>query len=209
MSNPLSFVLWPLAVWLSAAAAAVAQPASRPQAPAGNMRNAFQLCDARTFVAMGLARSYFTGGRQKEPVRSLVKNDPWGRETAETLFRLADAGTLQHHAEFAADVLVQCAVANVVQVGAPKNQVRLCLARTDVGFYLHADRTAGLVRQEAISRTAARLKPREVYPTALVNAVAEVVYRPEKIPDLRALTSRMLWSCIQARPQGAASAASR
>lgn len=204
-----TFILWPLAALLVAATPVLAQPASSPQSPSGNMRKAFQLCDARTFVAMSLARAYLTGGRQKEPVLELVKNDPWGRDTAETLFRLADAGKLQHHAEFGADMLVQCAVANTVQVGAPKNQVRLCLARTDVGFYLHADRAAGLVRQEAISRTAARLKPREVYPTALVNAVAEAVYRPEKTPDVRALTSRMLWSCIRARTQGAASAASR
>lgn len=208
MARPLSIRLWSLSLLLAVAQPAHAQP-SGAQPPTGNLRKAFRLCDARTFVAMSLARAYMTGGRQKEPVLEMVKNDPWGRETAETLFRLTDAGKLQHHAEFAADVLVQCAVANTVPVGAPKNQVRLCLARSDVGFYLHADRTAGLVQQEAISRTAARLKPREVYPTALINAVANSVYRPEKIPDVRALSSRMLWSCIQARPPGAASAASR
>jgi hypothetical protein len=200
---------WLLGAALAAPWFACAQSASAPRGmPTGEAQRVFKLCDARAYAAMGMARTYLGNGRDKAPVREMVKDNTWGTQAAETLFRLADAGKLKHHAEFAADVLVQCAVVHSVPVGAPKSQVGVCLARTDVAYLLHADRKQGLVRQEAISRAAARLKPREVYPTALLNGVAEAIYVPKEPPDLRALSSRMLWTCIRARPQPSASAAS-
>jgi hypothetical protein len=180
-----------------------AQPSSAAQA-------AFRLCNARTFVAVNIARSYLHDEtRNKEVVLGAVKDHPWGRALAQQLFRRDDAGQLKHPAEFAADVLYQCAITEGLSVGAPKNVAQVCLARSDIAYYLHGDRAQGLVQQEAVSRATARLVPREVYPTALVNAVADAVYAPKELPELRAISERMLWACIKSAPPTPASAASR
>ncbi len=181
---------------------AQAQPASAVQA-------AFRLCNARTFVAMSIARSYLgDAARNKEVVLGAVKHHSWGSALAQQLFQRDQAGQLKHPAEFAADVLYQCAITEGLTVGAPKSVAQVCLARSDIVFYLHGDRAQGLVQQEAVSRTTARLVPREVYPTALVNAVARAVYAPKDLPDLRTVSDRLLWACINSQPT-AASAASR
>ncbi len=181
------------------AGAAEAQPSSAAQA-------AFRLCNARTFVAMTIARNYLSDTtKNKQAVLGAVKDHPWGKTLAQQLFRRDEAGELKHPAEFAADVLYQCAITESLSVGAPKNVARVCLARSDIAFYLHGDRAQGLVRQAAVARTTARLLPREMYPTALVNATADAVYAPKELPDLRAISERMLWACINSRPASAAS----
>jgi hypothetical protein len=178
------------------------------QAPSEQAQQAFKLCDARTFVALNLARIYLREGRDAEATLAPVKDSDWGRATVKELIRRVDAGELRHPAEFAADVLYQCAIRERLAVGRSKVTAQVCLARSDIAYELHAHRVQGLVRQEAIARTTQRLTPRELYPTGLVNVVAEAVYAPAQPPDLRALASQVLWGCIRSAPR-AASAASR
>lgn len=193
--------------WLATSlvlAALVSGPAEAQPSSAAQV--AFRLCNARTFVAMTIARNYLSDTtKNKQAVLGAVKDHPWGKTLAQQLFRRDEAGELKHPAEFAADVLYQCAITERLSVGAPKNVARVCLARSDIAFYLHGDRAQGLVQQEAVARTTARLVPREMYPTALVNAMADAVYAPKELPDLRAISDRMLWACINSRPASAAS----
>jgi hypothetical protein len=51
------------------------------------------------------------------------------------------------------------------------------------------------------------LTPPELYPPGLVPVVADAVYRPPTLPELRRLSGRVVWSCIQeqSRPAAAAS----
>lgn len=179
-----------------------AQSASPQQA-------AFRLCDARAFVALNMARTYLHDGKNRQQVLDAVKGNEWGSALAQELFRREESGQLRHHAEFAADVLVQCAINERVDVGATKPAVQLCFARSDIAHHLHNDRSAGLVRQEAVARTSAWLEPRSVYPTALVNAVAESIYAPVEPPSLRQAVGQMFWSCVRSARPAAASAASR
>lgn len=200
------------ALWLHGAAAS-AQPASappmRPAAPASAAQAAFKMCDARGFVAMNMARTYFAHDRNRHHVIDMVKRNDWALQQAEVLFKRVEEGKVRHPAEFAADVLAQCAAGQGMVIGASRNHVRLCFARVDVATQVHADRTRGLPREQAVSRAAEQFVPREVYPDYLLNSVADAVYARENLPDLRMLTSQMLWACIQTRPAGVASAASR
>ena len=128
---------------------------------------------------------------------------------AEDIFRRVDAGTVRHPGEVAADVLFECAAQQKISVGAPRQQVALCFTRTDVAFLLHLERSNQVVRQQAVSKVQARLKSRELYPMALINTVAEAVYAPSQLPDLRQLMGSVAWGCINRPPSAAASAASR
>jgi hypothetical protein len=184
----------------------VASATAQPQ-PGGSAQAAYRLCDARAFVAMNIARTYLLEGRNKELVLDAVKNHAWGQAMAQALFRRDETGELKHHAEFATDILYQCAIHEGVTVGAPKSTAQVCLARSDIAFYLHADRSRGLVRQEAVARTTARLTPRALYPTALVNAVAEAVYAPAELPELRQLAGKVVWACINSKPAPASAVA--
>ena len=118
---------------------AVLGPAAAAAAPASAAQAAFRLCDSRAFVALTLARTYLFEGRDRGRARALVKDHAWGRAMAEDLFRRAEAGTLRHHAEFAGDVLAQCAVAEGIPLGVSKSTAQLCLARADAAYLLHGD----------------------------------------------------------------------
>jgi|GEM_PF-3010122 hypothetical protein len=191
----------------SAGVFAQASAAAPPAAPSSGVQAAFRQCDARAFLAMNLARIYLDEGRNRPQVIEKVKRSDWGLQMAEALFKRVDEGRLQHPAEFAADVLGQCAAGAQLNVGASKTQTQLCLARADMVVHLHGYRTQGLSRADAVARTAERLQPREVYPVALIDAVAGPVFTPPSPPDLNAQWSQMLWGCIRARPARAASAA--
>ncbi len=201
---------WLAAIGLAAcnagafAQAAGAAPAA---APASDVQRAFRQCDARAFLAMNIARIYLDEGRNRQLVIERVKSNDWGLQMAEALFKRVDEGRLQHPAEFAADVLGQCAASQRLNVGASKTQTQLCMARADMVVHLHGYRTQGVSRTDAVARTAERLKPREVYPAALIDAVAGPVFAPASPPDMNTLWSQMLWGCIRARPPRPASAA--
>ena len=191
----------------SAGAFAQASAAAPPAAPSSGVQAAFRQCDARAFLAMNIARIYLDEGRSRPLVIEKVKRSDWGLQMAEALFKRVDEGRLQHPAEFAADVLGQCAASAQLNVGASKTQTQLCLARADMVVHLHALRTQGVSRADAVARTAERLQPREVYPAALIDAVAGPIFTPPSPPDMNRLWSQMLWGCIRARPAAPAPSA--
>lgn len=191
----------------SAAPAVPPAGALRPARPASAAQAAFRLCDSRAFVALSVARAYLLEGRNREQARALVRDNPWGSSMVDELLRRADAGTLRHHAEFAGDVLVQCAIAEAIPLGVTKPAAQLCLARADIAQQLHAARSRGVARQVAVERVTRTLTPPELYPPGLVPVVAAAVYQPTALPELRRLSGQVVWSCIreQSRPAAAAS----
>lgn len=183
-------------------------PPARPAEPASAAKAAFRLCDSRTFIAVAMGRVYLYEGRDRQRVLTLVKNDNWARPLAENLIRRADAGEIVHPAQFATEVLFQCAISEAIQVGASRADAQLCIARTDIAAELHEARARGVSRAQAVARTSGRLKPPELYPPAMVNTLADVIYRAQSPPSLRTLSSEVLWGCLAGRPKQAASAAS-
>jgi hypothetical protein len=199
---------WPIAclraAWLvlGLCAGAVSQAQ-----PAGDPREAFRVCDARAFLVMNIARNYMMTGRNRQAVLPHLDDDAAAQALAEEVFRRVDAGEVRHPGELAAETLFQCAAERGISVGAPRQRVAVCFTRTDVAFFMHVERSAGVVRQQAVSKVQARLKSRELYPAALINEVAEAVYAPPQLPDVRQLMGAVAWACIK-QPPSAASAAS-
>jgi hypothetical protein len=208
-SGPMSCLRAALLVCgVTAAAASQAQTGGQADSA---QRESFRLCDARAFLALNIARNYMMTGRNRQAVVPHLQGDAAAEAMAEDVFRRVDAGQVGHPGEVAADVLFECAAQQKVNVGAPRKQVALCFTRTDIAFFLHIERSNKVVRQQAVSKVQARLKSRELYPTALINTVAEAVYAPPQLPDLRQLMGKVAWACINRAPStaAAASAASR
>jgi len=174
---------------------------------AGDSREAFRVCDSKAFLAMNIARNYMMTGRDRQAVLPHLQGDAAAQAMAEDIFGRVDAGEVRHPGQLAADTLFQCAKENGMTVGAPRQRVALCYTRTDVAFFMHVERSAGAVRQQAVAKVQARLKSRELYPVALINDVAEAVYAPPQLPDVRQLMGTVAWACIR-QPASAASAAS-
>jgi hypothetical protein len=194
-----------LLVWcVAACASSHAQAASEVS---GASREAFRICDARAFLALNIARNYMMTGRNRQAVIPHLGGDAAAEAMADDVFRRIDAGEVRHPGQVAADVLFECAAQQRMTVGAPRQQVALCFTRTDIAFLLHVERSSGVVRQQAVAKVQARLKSRELYPAALINSVAEAVYAPPQLPDVRQLMGSVVWGCIH-RPPSAASAAS-
>lgn len=199
---------WPMAclrgawlvVGLAAGAASHAQTSS-------DSREAFRICDAKAFLALNIARNYMMTGRNRQAVLPHLSGDAAAQAMAEDVFNRVDSGEIRHPGQLAADTLFQCAAEQKMGIGAPRQQVALCYTRTDVAFFMHVERGAGVVRQQAVSKVSARLKSRDLYPTALINEVAEAVYAPAQLPDVRQVMGAVAWACIR-RPPAAASAPS-
>jgi len=170
-------------------------------------RESFRVCDARAFLALNITRNYLMSGRNKQSVLPYLSGDAAAEAMADEVFRRVEAGEIRHPGQMAADTLFRCAAEQKISVGAPRAQVSMCFVRTDIAFFLHVERSNGVVRQQAVSRVLARLTSRELYPTALVNAVAEAVYAPPQLPDVRQIMGTVAWSCIN-RAAAASSAAS-
>jgi hypothetical protein len=195
-------------VAVAASAAAQAQTAG----PAGDARReAFRVCDAKSFLALNIARNYMMTDRNREAVIPHLQNDATAMSMAENVFHRVDAGQVRHPGEVAAVVLFECAAQQKMDVGAPRRQVALCFTRTDVAFFMHLERSNGVSRQSAVSKVQARLSSRELYPISLIFQVAEAVYAPPELPALRPLMGNIAWGCInRASPTTVApSAASR
>ena len=204
---------WPTAclraMLLLAAVAASAPAQAQATAEGANAsRESFRICDDKAFLALTIARNYMVTGRDRRAVVPHLKGDAAAEAMAEEIFRRVDSEEIRHPGEAAAEVLFECAAQRKMAVGAPRQQVALCFTRTDIVFFLHVERSNHVVRQTAVSKVQARLTSRELYPAALIGAMAEAVYAPPELPDLRQSMSRAAWACIN-RPPPAASAASR
>jgi len=185
-----------------AAQAAQAQPAGDAAA-----RESFQVCDGRAFLALNIARNYMSTGRNRDTVIPHLQGDAAAEAMAEDVLRRIDAGDVRHPGEVAADVLFQCASDYRITVGASRQRAALCFTRTDVAFFLHVERSQKVVRQQAVSKVSKRLASRELYPMALINTVADAVYSPPQLPDLRLLMGQVAWTCIGQQPVAASAAA--
>jgi len=204
---------WPTAclraMLLLAAVAASAPAQAQATAEGANAsRESFRICDDKAFLALTVARNYMMTGRDRRAVVPHLKGDAAAEAMAEEIFRRVDAEEIRHPGEAAAEVLFECAAQRKMAVGAPRQQVALCFTRTDIVFFLHVERSNHVVRQTAVSKVQARLTSRELYPAALISALAEAIYAPPELPDLRQSMGRAAWACIN-RPPSAASAASR
>jgi hypothetical protein len=185
------------ALLLPSLASAQAPPADGASASQGA---SFRMCDAEGFMALNIGRNYMLGKRDRESVLKYVRGDDFAEKLALELFERVDKGEVRHYAEFAAEKLYSCAQGQHMELRAPVAKASICYARADIPFFLNGDRQAGLDRPSAEARTSARLKNRDVYPSELIRAVAQSVYRDGEPPDVRRVMGMVFWSCLDSDP---------
>ena len=98
--------------------AATASTGACAQAVSDNPRVAFRVCDDRAFLAVSMARNYLMTGRNKDMVLPQLQGNPAAEAMANELFRRVEANEIKHPGQFAADVLMQCATEQQIEVGA-------------------------------------------------------------------------------------------
>jgi hypothetical protein len=182
-----------------------AAPASQAQ-PSESSRTAFRACNDRAFLALSIARNYLMGGRNRDLVWPHVQGNALGEAMAEDLFHRVEAGEVKIPGQYAADTLFQCAHEANINVGVNRQSAAVCFTRTDIPFFLHAERTRHVVRQGAVANVMKRLTVRALYPVALINQVADAVYAPPEPPDLRQLMDAVAWTCINQSASAATAA---
>ena len=181
------------AIWMPALVGAQAPAGDAPAQPSA----AFRTCDTEGFMALNIARTYMAGGRKRDDVLPFVSGSAVGEALALELFERVDKGEVKHYADFAAGKLLECAVREGMNLQEPAWKARICYARTDIAFFLDLDRQTGADRESAEAKTSARLKNREVYPSGLIQAVAESVYARGGSPeDLRRVMGTVFWTCF-------------
>ena len=181
------------AIWMPALVGAQAPAGDAPAQPSA----AFRTCDTEGFMALNIARTYMAGGRKRDDVLPYVRGSAVGEGLALELFERVDKGEVKHYADFAAGKLQECAVREGMDLQEPAGKARICYARTDIAFFLDLDRQEGADRQSAEAKTSVRLKNREVYPSGLIQAVAEAVYAGRGAPeDLRRIMGTVFWTCF-------------
>jgi hypothetical protein len=177
--------------------ACAAQP---PPAPAHDaeaaQRRAFLVCDIESRMALNMARNYFLSGRKEDQVLPYVGNRQPGLGIAQRLFREAAAGTVSHHADFATEILFECASREKMSLDKPRGLVTTCFARVDIPFFLHTWRQQGLAKDAAIARVETMLKDRNVYSEPLIQSTAQTVYSADVHEDGRKVMGTVFWSCV-------------
>ena len=133
-------------------------------------------------------------GARSEAVLPYVQGSEFALRLARELFERVDRGELSHYADFAAEKLYACAVRERIDLQEPVANARICYARADIPFFMNGEKQAGVDRQAAVARTAAKLKNPNVYPHALIHAVGEAIYGGNY--DLRKLMGTVFWSCL-------------
>jgi hypothetical protein len=185
---------------LVATALLVSAYAEEPSPPASPddvaERRAFLVCDSEGGLALAIARNYFLSGRKEEQVLPYVGDKQPGLGLAQKLFRESAAGKVSHHADFATEVLFECASREGLALDKPNALVRMCFARVDIPFFLQTLRRRGVEKGEAITRLETMLKDRDIYPESMIQATAQSVYSDDAGSDANKLMGTVFWSCV-------------
>jgi hypothetical protein len=189
-----------LAALLSSSACQTAQP-SRPTAASGPpaastasstvaptagsvpdflvRRSTFTGCELEGFVSLTAARNALVFGAKKESLLGARGNGPWQRAMIDDLFARMKVHGLRSHGSFAAEKFYQCADRQRLALTKNAAGAAACLARLDIVFYMDADRRKGRTQGETLAhfkRNFAHV-PKDVFPEALVEQLAPMVFR--------------------------------
>ncbi len=156
----------------------------------------FSICDNEAFSALDMARNYILFKDSKEHIRILLGESQELQKIATELFEKADSGRIKHHADFAADKLIECAAREGMAFDKPRDQVKVCFARVDIPFLLISMRDKRMTKSEAVTKVSTMLKDRSVYPIPLIAMVADMVYSNASMEEDRKTMRGIFWNFI-------------
>jgi hypothetical protein len=159
---------------------------------------AFTLCELESFVALTTARNAIVFGQAETTLLATNGNDPAKAAMIGELFgRMREQG-LRNYPQFGAEKFYQCTEREKLPVAKRMNAASVCMARQDIPFYLYANKTRGLSQADAVVATRKVLanQPKDVYPDALIDELAPMIYRSTSSDGFFEIRRFMFESCL-------------
>lgn len=159
-------------------------------------RTSFTMCELEGFIALSAARNAFALGVSKEAMLAGTK-PPERRAMLEELYARKESGALKNHASFAEERFYQCTDTRGLTLE-KKRGAATCLARLDIIFYMDSYRAKGATQAQMLARfkRAFAKSPKDVYPDALVEKLAPMVYRATTDDDNYELRRFVFETCL-------------
>lgn len=158
----------------------------------------FQACEAEAFLALVVARNAMHLGNSQASQRAVPSNGDFALATIDEVYEtLARTGS-KDHGGFAAAKFYQCSERERLGLRANPSGAAVCLARQDLVFFLHAERLRGRAPAEAVARVKQLFGPSSpaVYPPALIDQLAPMVYRVQSGDDEYELRRFVFETCL-------------
>lgn len=157
----------------------------------------FLLCEAEGLVAHDAARQALLFDQSQADMLTNAQGDASLTALINEIFRQAREEGLKEHAKFGAAQFYRCVEREgLTQVRNPN--ATICLARTDLVFFLNADRIRGKTPEEANQGLKKYLQntSQAVYPPALVDQLTPMVYRIQNEDDHYDLRQFVFQTCL-------------
>jgi len=157
----------------------------------------FTQCELEGFIALAAARGAFAFHVSKEQALAATKVAST-QAMIEDLYAAKESGAVRNHASFAERRFYACADARRLGIEKKPGGAAVCLAHLDIVFYLDAWREKGETQEEALAhfRRSFANSPRDIYPDALADALAPMVYRATTSDDDYELRRFVFESCL-------------
>lgn len=159
---------------------------------------AFQECEAEAFLALVIARNAMHLGTSQAAQRAVPSNGEFALATIDEVYEtLARTGS-RDHGGFAATKFYACNSRGPLGLPENRNAAAVCLARQDLVFFLNAERVRGRAPTEAVARVKQLFGQSSpaVYPPALIDQLAPMVYRVQSGDDEYELRRFVFETCL-------------
>jgi hypothetical protein len=139
----------------------------------------FTHCELEAFISLNAARNAIVFGQTQESLLATKGNGAFQVAMVNELFRRMKVQGFRDYPRFAAEKFYQCVEREQLAVVKDLNSASICMARQDIPFYLYAKRADGRSQVEATDavRKMYAESPKGIYPVALIDQTAPMVYR--------------------------------
>lgn len=178
------------------------EPSPNPGAgrPAGFLVRdpAFTGCELESFIALTIARNAIAFGQTESSLLAANGSDPAKAALIGELFGRMKDQNFRNYPRFGAEKFYQCAEREKVPVKKNMNAASVCMARQDIPFYLQAGKEQRLSQAEAVASTRKILanQPKDIYPDALIEELAPMIYRNTSSNGFFEIRRFMFESCL-------------
>lgn len=159
---------------------------------------AFLLCEAEALVAHDAARQTLLFDQGQEDMLANAKGDASMTRLINEIFRQIREEGLKEHAKFASAQFYQCVEREQLPVVRNPGGAAVCLARTDLVFFLNADRQRGKTPEQANEslKDYVRSASQAVYPPELIDQLTPMAYRIKNEDDHYEVRQFVFETCL-------------
>lgn len=175
-------------------------PVPAPAATQDNLvrQPSFTNCELQAFISLSAGRNAISFGATQTALLAARGNGAFQVSMINELFARMSDGGFRDYPMFAAEKFYQCTDREGIPVAKNLNGAAVCLARQDISFYLYARKLDGRTQAEAtaiVKRMFAN-SSQDIYPEALIDQTALMVYRADNDNDFYEIRRFSFETCL-------------